>query len=94
MARREFRNGHLAEVTVLQETIRKSCSYQCGVASLGYLRETKSKQKRNPKGAIPVFGFKISVQNNSGLVEELRALRTTEPSPQSQGLVLTLNLGV
>lgn len=60
---------------------------------MGYLRETKSKQKRNPKGAIPVFGFKISVQNNSGLVEELRALRTTEPSPQSPGLVLTLNLG-
>lgn len=60
---------------------------------MGYLRETKSEQKRNPKGAIPVFGFKISVQNNSGLVEELRALRTTEPSPQSPGLVLTLNLG-
>lgn len=69
VARREFRGGHLAEVTVLQVIIRKSCPCQCGVASLGYLRETKSKQKRNPKGTIPVFGFKISVQNNSGPVE-------------------------
>lgn len=89
MVRREFRDGHLAEVTVLQEIIKKSCSYQCGVASSGYLRETKSKQKRSPKGAIPVLGFKISVQNNSGPVEGQQALRTTEPSPQSQCLVLT-----